>query len=64
MAAVAHILREKILKMADQKKPYIDINIKGSSVRILGTAHVSQVSVDQVRTEIKSGQYSDISRAM
>jgi pheromone shutdown-related protein TraB len=60
MAAVAHILREKILKMADQKKPYIDINIKGSSVRILGTAHVSQVSVDQVRTEIKSGQYSDI----
>jgi pheromone shutdown-related protein TraB len=49
-----------ILKMTDQKKPYIDININGSSVRILGTAHVSQVSVEQVRTEIESGQYSDI----
>ncbi|MDC1128007.1 TraB/GumN family protein [Gammaproteobacteria bacterium] len=46
--------------MIDQKKPYIDININGSSVRILGTAHVSQISVDQVRTEIESEQYSDI----
>jgi pheromone shutdown protein TraB len=46
--------------MIDQKKPYIDININGSSVRILGTAHVSQISVDQVLTEIESEQYSDI----
>ena len=41
-------------------QPHIDISIGATTVRLLGTAHVSRVSAEAVTREIDSGQYDQV----
>jgi len=44
----------------DAAQPHVDIQIGATSVRLLGTAHVSRVSAEAVAREIDSGDYDEI----
>ena len=46
--------------MNSHKEPYIDVNLGGSDIRLIGTAHVSEKSKIVVADEINSGNYQCI----
>lgn len=43
-----------------EPQPFVDVEIDGTPVRILGTAHVSRASAEAVREEIESGNYGQV----
>ena len=46
--------------MNSHNEPYIDVNLGGSNIRLIGTAHVSERSKIVVADEINSGNYQCI----
>ncbi len=44
----------------DAAEPHVDIVLGGTTVRLLGTAHVSRASAEAVAREIDSGDYDEI----
>lgn len=46
--------------MADTPEPHCDLRLDGVELTLLGTAHLSQVSADQVRRLIQSGGYDAV----
>jgi len=41
-------------------QPFVDVELGGTVVRLLGTAHVSRASVDAVKSEIASGSWGSV----
>jgi pheromone shutdown-related protein TraB len=44
----------------DNQQPIVDIELNGTTIRLLGTAHVSRASADAVRDEIASGNWDTV----
>ena len=53
-------LRSELMTECVEQEPLKEVQIDGSKVTLLGTAHVSRVSAEKVEALLESGQYDAV----